>query len=189
MEEKDLKKVLEEYLYALKLPTFVKNYQVFAQDAARSGQSYERFLFGLAKEEFIKQEADRVERAIARAKFPVLKEIASFDFSVVGGITKQRVVELTQGDYLTKKESIILVGNPGLGKTHIATGLGMAACRQGKRVRFYGAASVVNEMLVAQKELRLTRMLAQLRKLDVLILDELGFIPFSKDGAHLLFQM
>jgi DNA replication protein DnaC len=73
--------------------------------------------------------------------------------------------------------------------THVATGLGMAACRQGKRVRFYGAASVVNEMLVAQKELRLTRMLAQLRKLDVFILDELGFIPFSKDGAHLLFQM
>ena len=73
--------------------------------------------------------------------------------------------------------------------TYVATGLGMAACRQGKRVRFYGAASVVNELLVAQKELRLTRMLAQLRKLEVLILDELGFIPFSKDGAHLLFQL
>ncbi|GHO88609.1 ATP-binding protein [Dictyobacter formicarum] len=73
--------------------------------------------------------------------------------------------------------------------THVATGLGMAACRQGRRVRFYGAASVVNELLMAQKELRLTRMLGQLRKLDVLILDELGFIPFTKDGAHLLFQM
>src|SRR5438105_10117258 len=106
MEEKDLKKVLEEYLYALKLPTFVENYQVFAQDAARSGQSYERFLFGLAKEEFLRQEADRVERAITRARFPVLKEIASFDFSVVGGITKQRVVELAQGDYLTQRSPL-----------------------------------------------------------------------------------
>ena len=116
MEEKDLKKLLEEYLYALKLPTFVKNYQAFAQDATRSGQSFERFLFGLAKEEFIQQEADRIERAIARAKFPVLKELSSFDFSVVGGISKQRAVELAQGDYLAKKEHVILIGNPGLGK-------------------------------------------------------------------------
>ncbi len=84
MEEKDLKKVLEEYLYALKLSTFVKNYQAFAQDAARSGQSYKRFLFGLAKEEFMKQEADRVERAIARAKFPVLKaHRAYFSFALI----------------------------------------------------------------------------------------------------------
>src|SRR5690242_14045299 len=117
MEEKNLKKELEEYLRALRLPTFLKNYQAFAQDAARSGQSYERFLFGLAKEEFNDQYDKRVERAIAKAKFPVLKDLASFDFSVVGGITKQRVMELAQGDYLAKKESIILIGNPGLGKT------------------------------------------------------------------------
>ena len=116
MEEKDLKKELEEYLRALKLPTFLKNYQAFAQDAARSGQSYECFLLGLAKEEFIDQYDKRVVRAIAKAKFPVLKDVSSFDFSVVRGITKQRVMELAQGDYLAKKESIILIGNPGLGK-------------------------------------------------------------------------
>src|SRR5438094_10657493 len=98
MEEKDLKKVLEEYLRALKLPTFIKNYQAFAQDAARSGQSYERFLFGLVKEEDTDQYDKRVERAIGRAKFPVLKEVSSFDFSVVGGISKQRVAQLAQGD-------------------------------------------------------------------------------------------
>src|SRR5437588_12590695 len=136
MEEKDLKKVLEEYLQALKLPTFVKNYQAFAQDAARSGQSYERFLFGLAKEEVAKQEADRVERAIARAKFPVLKELSSFDFSVVAGISKQRVVELAQGDYLTQEESVILTGRPELG---------LAACIQGKEVRFFNDAWRVND--------------------------------------------
>src|SRR5436309_1225333 len=188
MEEKDLKKVLEEYLYALKLPTFVKNYQVFAQDAARSGQSYERFLFGLAKEEFLKQEADRVERAIARAKFPVLKEIASFDFSVVGAITKQRVVELAQGDYLTQKESIILIGNPGLGKTHIATGLGLAACKQGKKVRFFSAAALVNDLLAAQHHLQLSKFKAPLLRSDLIVLDEVGFIPFTTEGAQSLFQ-
>src|SRR2546422_642909 len=160
MEEKDLKKLLEEYLQALKLPTFIKNYQAFAQDAARSGQSYERFLLGLAKEEATFQYDKRVERAIARAKFPVLKDLSSFDFSVVGGITKQRVMELAQGDYLTKKESIILIGNPGLGKTHIAIGLALAACKQSKKVRFFGAAGLVNDLLAAGKELRLSKFMA-----------------------------
>jgi DNA replication protein DnaC len=188
MEEKDLKKQLEEYLYALKLPTFVKNYQAFAQDAARSGQSFERFLFGLAKEEFIQQEADRIERAITRAKFPVLKDLASFDFSVVGGITKQRVAQLAQGDYLAKKEHVILIGNPGLGKTHIATGLGLAACKQGKKVRFFGAATLVNDLLAAQHNLRLSQFMAPLLRSDVIVLDEVGFIPFTTEGAQSLFQ-
>src|SRR5436305_9805678 len=189
MEEKDLKKVLEEYLRALKLPTFIKNYQAFAQDAARSGQSYERFLFGLAKEEFIQQEADRVVRAIARARFPVLKELSSFDFSVVGGITKQRVAELAQGDYLAKKESIILIGNPGLGKTHIATGLALAACKQGKKVRFFSAAALVNDLLAAQHNLYLSKFKAPLLRSDLIVLDEVGFIPFTTEGAQSLFQL
>ncbi len=188
MEEKDLKKLLEEYLYALKLPTFVKNYQAFAQDATRSGQSFERFLFGLAKEEFIQQEADRIERAIARAKFPVIKELSSFDFSVVGGFTRQRVAQLAQGDYLAKKEHIILIGNPGLGKTHIATGLALAACRQGKKVRFFSAAGLVNDLLAAQHNLRLSQFMAPLLRSDLIVLDEVGFIPFTTEGAQSLFQ-
>src|SRR5438876_5379247 len=188
MEEKDLKKLLEEYLYALKLPTFVKNYQAFAQDAARSGQSFERFLFGLAKEEVIDQHDKMVERAIARAKFPVLKELSSFDFSVVGGITKQRVAELAQGDYLARKEHIILIGNPGLGKTHLATGLALAACKQGKRVRFFSAAGLVNDLLAAQHNLSFSKFMAPLLRSDLIVLDEVGFIPFTTEGAQSLFQ-
>ena len=189
MEEKDLKKDLEEYLHALKLPTFVKNYQAFAQDAARSGQSYERFLLGLAKEEATSQYDKRVERAIARAKFPVLKDLSSFDFSVVGGITKQRVMELAEGDYLAQKESIILIGNPGLGKTHIATGLALAACKQGKKVRFFSAAALVNDLLAAQHHLQLSKFKAPLLRSDLIVLDEVGFIPFTTEGAQSLFQL
>ena len=188
MEEKDLKKLLEEYLYALKLPTFAKNYQAFAQDAARSGQSYERFLFGLAKEEVTEQQDKRVVRAIAKAKFPVLKELSSFEFSVVGGISKQRVVELAQGDYLAKKEHIILIGNPGLGKTHIATGLALAACKQGKKVRFFSAAGLVNDLLAAQHNLHLSQFMSPLLRADLIVLDEVGFIPFTTEGAQSLFQ-
>jgi DNA replication protein DnaC len=148
-----------------------------------------QYLLALCEAEIAQRKVNRIERAIAAAKFPVIKDLSTFDFQQVGGGSHARVLDLAQGGYIGKAETILLIGNPGLGKTHVATGLGMAACRQGKRVRFYGAGSRVNEMLVAQKELRLTRMLAQLRKLDVLILDELGFIPISCDGAHLLFQM
>ena len=188
MEDKDLKELLEDYLRALKLPTFLKNYQAFAQDAARSGQSFERYLFGLAKAEVIQKDANRVERAIREAKFPVVKDLASFDFSVVGGISKQRVVQLSQGDYLAKKESIILIGNPGLGKTHVATGLALAACQQGKKVRFFSAAGLVNELLAAQHNLHLSKFMAPLLKSDLIVLDEVGFIPFTTEGAQLLFQ-
>src|SRR5437588_3377143 len=182
------KALLETYLRTLRLPTFVQNYQVFAQDAARSNLSFERYLFALCEAEMAQREANRVERCIANAKFPVMKELDSFDFTAVGGISKARVVELAQGDYLAKKESIILIGNPGLGKTHLATGLALAACKQGKRVRFFGAAGLVNDLLAAQKELRLSKFMAPILKLDLVVLDEVGFIPFSTEGAQLLFQ-
>jgi DNA replication protein DnaC len=188
MEEKDLKKELEEYLRALKLPTILKNYQAYAQDAARSGQSFERFLLGLFKEEFNDQYDRMVQRSITRAKFPVIKDLASFDFSVVRGITKQRVMELAEGDYLAKKESIILIGNPGLGKTHIATGLALAACKQGKRVRFFSAAALVNDLLAADHLLQLSKFKSPLLKSDLIVLDEVGFIPFTTEGAQSLFQ-
>jgi len=181
--------LLENYLRALRLPTFALNYQSFAQDAARSDLSFERFLLALCQAEMDQREANRVERAIANAKLPVMKEVSSFDFSVVQGIAKTRILELAQCGYLAKKESIILVGNPGLGKTHIATGLALAACRQGKRVRFFGAASLVNDLSAAQHELRLSKFTAQITKLDLVVLDELGFIPFTKEGAQLLFQL
>ena len=185
MQDKGL---LETYLRALRLTTFAQNYQVFAQDAARSNLSFERYLFGLCEAEMLQREANRVERAIGNARFPVMKELDSFDFSAVQGISQPRVVELAQGGYLAKKESIILVGNPGLGKTHVATGLAFAACKQGKRVRFFGTAGLVNDLLAAQKELRLSKFMAPLLKLDLVVLDEVGFIPFSTEGAQLLFQ-
>ena len=180
--------LLENYLRSLRLPTFAQNYQTFAQDATRSDLPYERYLFALCQAEMDQREANRVERAITNAKFPVLKELATFDFSLVQGISKTRILELAQGGYLTKKESVIFIGNPGLGKTHLASGLALAACRQGKRVRFFGAASLVNDLLSAQKDLRLSKFTAQITKLDLVVLDELGFIPFTKDGAQLLFQ-
>jgi DNA replication protein DnaC len=181
--------LLENYLRLLRLPTFAQNYQSYAQDATRTNLSYERYLLALCQAEVEQREANRIEKAIAHAKFPVLKDLSSFDFTAVQNIPKQKVLELAQGGYIAQAENIILIGNPGLGKTHIATGLALAACRQEKRVRFFGVASLVNEMLAANHELRLSKLTAQITKLDLVVLDELGFIPFSKEGSQLLFQL
>src|SRR5712692_4016641 len=181
--------LLENYLRQLRLPTFAQNYQAFAQDAIRSDLSPERYLLALCQAEMEQREANRIERAISNAKFPVVKELASFDFSAVQGLSKTRVLELAQGGYMSSTESLILIGNPGLGKTHIATGLALAACKQGKRVRFFGVASLVNDLLSAKHDLRLSKFMKPITKLDLVVLDELGFIPFSKDGGQVLFQL
>jgi DNA replication protein DnaC len=181
--------LLETYLRQLRLPTFVQNSAAVAGDAVHGELSHERYLLALCEAELANREAKRVERAIAQAKFPVLKELSSFDFSVVAGLSKTKVLELAQGGYLARAESMVLVGNPGLGKSHVATGLAGAACRQGKRVRFYNAAGLLNDLLAAQQERKLSRVLAQLCKQELLVLAEFGFMPFTKEGAQLLFQL
>src|SRR5437667_10889015 len=181
--------LLESYLRQLKLPTFAQNYATIASDVARTGLSCERYLLALCEAELAQRDANRVERCIAQAKLPVLKELSQFDWNCVQGVSKTRVFELAQGGYIAHAEPILMIGNPGLGKTHVATGLALAACRQGRRVRFYHVATLVNDLIVAQHELKLSRFLALLCKQELLVLDEFGFIPFSCEGANLLFQL
>src|SRR5712692_33234 len=181
--------LLESSLKQLKLPCFAQSYQMLAQEAARTNLSYERYLLALAQEEMASRDAHRIERAISQARFPTLKELADFEWSSVPSVPKARILELAQGAYIAKAEPVILLGNPGLGKSHVATGLALAACRQSRRVRFYNAAGLVNELIKAQQEYQLSRVMAQLGKLELLVLDELGFIPFTQTGAQLLFQV
>jgi DNA replication protein DnaC len=180
--------LLETYLKKLRLPTFLRNYAKFAEDAAEKSLSYARFLLALAEQEVLQREENQRKRRIRDARFPVHKELADFDFSCVPSLSKQRVLDLARGAYIDKAEPILLVGNPGLGKTHVATGLALAACRQGHRVRFYTAAGLVNELILAQDEHRLPKFLALALKHQLIVLDELGFIPFSATGAQLIFQ-
>jgi len=181
--------LLETYLKSLRLPTFLANYRKFAEEAAQAGHSYDRFLLALAEQEVVQRERNRIARRIKGARFPVLKELADFDFSCLSSPSKQRVVDLARGAYIEKAESIIMVGNPGLGKTHVTIGIALAACRQGLKVRFYNAAALVNELILAQEEHRLPKLIASLLKHHLIVLDELGFIPFSTNGAHLIFQL
>jgi DNA replication protein DnaC len=181
--------LLETYLKQLRLPTFLHNYGKFAEDAARANLSYDRYLLALAEQEVAQRDENRKIRRIKGARFPVLKELADFDFSCISSPSKQRVLDLARGAYIEKAEPIILVGNPGLGKTHAATGVALAACRQGLKVRFYNTAALVNELIVAQEEHELSKFLSRLLRYRLVVLDELGFIPFSANGAHLIFQL
>lgn len=180
---------LEEYLRALKLPMFLHHYQTYAQDAARSGLSFERYLLALCEAETTERDARKIKRAIAQARLPFVKEIESYDFSAVENLPKARILELAEGRYLDAAENLLLLGNPGLGKTHLAIGLARASCRQGKAVRFYRAAKLVDELAVMRKDLRLSHFTAQFVKLDLLVLDELGFLPIDQEGAQMLFQL
>lgn len=180
--------LLEAYFKELRLPTFARNYRKFAEDAAQANLGYDRYLLALTEQEIAQREASRQMRRTKAARIPVLKELANFDFSCVPSLNKQRVLELAGGGYLDKAESILLVGNPGLGKTHIAIGLALAACRQGHRVRFYNAAGLVNDLIQAQDEHQLPRFLAAALKHRLIVLDELGFIPLSPTGSQLIFQ-
>ena len=181
--------LLESYLRQLRLPTFLKNYPHFATDAARNNQDFVRFLLALAEQEVNQRETNVLQKRIKAARFPLMKELADFDFSAVPTLNKAQILDLARGEYIQKKEALIFIGNPGLGKTHLATGLALAACRQGKKVRFWTAAGLVNELLQAQDEHRLNKLIASTLKLDLVVLDELGFIPFSATGSQALFTL
>ena len=180
--------LLETYLKQLRLPTVLQNYRKFADDSARANRSYDRYLLALLEQEVAQREKNRQQRRIKAARFPALKDLATFDFSAVPDLNKVRVLDLARGEYIVKREPILMVGNPGVGKTHVATGLALAACRQGYKVRFYNAAGLVNDMIQAQDEHRLTRFLNATLKHQLIVLDELGFIPLTPTGAQLIFQ-
>lgn len=179
--------LLDSYLRQLRLPTFAKLYPQFAADAARNNHDTVRFLLALAEQEVNQRQLNMLQQRLKNARFPVIKELADFDFSCLPMLNKAQILDLARGEYIQQKQGLILIGNPGLGKTHLALGLASAACREGRRVRFWTAAGLVNELIQAQDEHRLHRFIASALKLDLVVLDELGFIPFSQNGAQALF--
>jgi DNA replication protein DnaC len=180
--------LLDSYLKQLRLPGFLHHWRSFAVDAANSNLSYDRFLLALAEQEVARREQNGREQRIKSAHFPVIKELADFDFTAIPKLNRSKVLQLAECGYIPKAESVIMIGVPGVGKTHVATSLGIQACRQGYKVRFYNAAALVNELIQAQDDHRLSRFLASAQKQHLIIIDELGFIPFSSAGSHLMFQ-
>lgn len=181
--------LLKHHLGQLKLPTIRQECEAMAAQCARENVDHLRYLLRLCERELLDRERKASERRLKAARFPSIKTLASFDFAQRPSLNKHRVVDLARGGYIQERENILLVGNPGTGKTHIATALGVEACNQGKKVRFYRLTELVTQLLEAQEEKSLFRTKAQIGKLDLLILDELGYVPASKKGAELLFDV
>lgn len=180
--------LLESYLKKLKMSQAAKVYQAMAREAENNNLSFEQYLLGVLEQEITQRENNRIQRGIRQAAFPVIKTLDSFDFKAIPGLNKQKILKLADCDYIKKLENVILVGNSGIGKTHIATALGYEACRKGLKVKFFTAAGLINELMAAQQEYRLNRLEKQYAAFHLVIIDELGYVPFSKTGAELLFQ-
>jgi DNA replication protein DnaC len=181
--------LLTHHLKALKLPTFVREHDKLARQCAAEGVDHTGYLLRLAELELLERERRLVERRIRQARFPAVKSLDSFDFAAIPSLNKLLVLELARGEYLERRENVIALGNSGTGKTHVALGLGLAACQKGLAAGFTTAAALVHELLEARDERRLLRLQQQLAGYRLLIIDELGYVPLSPTGAELLFEV
>lgn len=181
--------LLAHYLKQLKLPTVLREYPKIAKQCAAEGVDYERFLLRLCEQELIDRQRRMVERRIKQARFPTIKRLDSFNFTVIPSLNKTLVTELARCEFIDRKENVIALGNSGTGKTHLATGLGVAACQKGISVLFTTAAQLALELIEARDEKSLLRLQKQLARQKLLIIDELGFVPLSKTGSELLFEV
>ena len=181
--------LLAHHLKMLRLPTFLREHDKQARIRAVEGVDHVRYLARLTELELIDRERRMVERRIKSAKFPAVKSLDSFDFKAIPSLNKMMVLELARCDWIERRENVIALGPSGTGKTHVALGLGLMACQKGMPVSFVTAASLVHELMEARDEKRLLRMQRQLAKVKLLIIDELGFVPLSKTGAELLFEL
>jgi DNA replication protein DnaC len=181
--------LLGYHLKALKLPTFLREYDRLAKQCSQEGCDFPTYLLRLCELELIDRERRLIDRRIRAARFPSVKSLDSFDFTAIPSLNKALVMELARCEYLSRRDNIIALGNSGTGKTHIALGLGVAACQKGLSVGFTTAAALVHELMEARDEKRLLRMQRQLAGYRLLIIDELGFVPLSKTGSELLFEV
>jgi DNA replication protein DnaC len=181
--------LLKHHLRGLKLPTMTAECEAAAQRCATDNVDHLGFLLQLCERELLDRERRAADRRLKAAKFPAVKTLHGFDFRAQPSVNKPLVLELLRCHYLDRRENVLLVGNPGTGKTHPATALAVAACGVGKRVRFRRATELVTQLMEAREERVLTRWKTPLGRLDLLVLDELGYVPASKLGAELLFEV
>lgn len=180
---------LRANLKELKLSTMARNLEASFRQARESGIDYEEFLVALTTAELQARSENRLARRMREAKFPLLKPMETFDLEAVPELDIRVFRDLCGCDYIREKRNVIFSGRSGTGKTHMATALGIEACRNNYRTRFITCYGLVNELIEAREERVLQRILKRYARYDLLILDELGYIPFSKEGSELLFQV
>jgi len=176
-------------LKVLKLSAFLSHLEVQLRQARENKEDYADFLLGLSELELATRRENGCKRRIREARFPLLKPIETFQFEAAPELDVRQVRELLEGSYMRKARNVLLLGRSGTGKTHLATALGMEACRQGVRTRFVTGCGLANELIEARDEKALGRVMKRYASYGLLIVDELGYVPLSKEGAELLFQV
>ena len=179
--------LLESYLKALRLPTFIKEYAKVARQCGERGDSHESFLERLAELEVNQRDSKASIRRLKQASFPVEKDLSGFDFTAVPGLSRKKVLDLFTCRFIEEKASVVLLGAPGVGKSHLAVALGREACRKGHQVKFFTASHLVNTYLEAREQRQVMRLEANIRKKALIIIDELGYLPMDTRGAEHLF--
>jgi len=176
-------------LKTLGLPAVAASWERVAVEAERKRATHQDYLAELAHLEVTQRRERRIARLIRAARFPVLKTLDGFDFAAQPALDREAVLELFRCDFVSDKSNVVLIGGIGTGKTHLAIALGMAGCQRERRVRFLTAAEAANELAEAKAQGRLSRKLEQLARFDLLVLDELGYVPFDRKDADLLFGL
>jgi DNA replication protein DnaC len=180
--------LLDSYLKRLRLPTFLREYGPTARECAGKGTGYEDFLQGLAELEVQERERNATARRIREAGFPVEKDLPDFNFAAVPQLNKKRILDLARCEYVGERENIVLIGPPGVGKTHLAIALGREACRRGKRVKYFTAAGLTTAYAEAREERHVLRLENHISRRHLLIVDELGYVPLGQGAAESLFH-
>ena len=181
--------LLQHHLKKLRLPTVLREYDKLARQCAADNVDHVRYLARLIELELIDREARMIDRRIKAARFPALKGLESFNFDAIPALNKKLVLDLARSEFVDRRENIIALGPSGVGKTHVAIAIGLAACQHGIKTRFATAAALVHELIEARDDKRLLRLQKQLASHELLIIDELGFVPLSRTGAELLFEL
>lgn len=181
--------LLAHHLKSLKLPTFAREYEKVAAECVRAQIDYPRYLLRLCELERIDRDRRNMERRIRQARFPQTKSLDTFDFKAIPSLNKSLVIELARCEWIEQRENCIALGPAGTGKTHTALALGLAACQKNYSVLFVTAAALVHELMEARDERRLRALQKQLARVNLLIIDELGYVPFTAVGSELLFEV
>lgn len=181
--------LLRHHLKALRLPTVSAECEKVAARCAADNVDHLGYLLQLLELELLDREKRAAERRLKAARFPTIKTLDTFDFTARPSVNKMLINELARCEYIDKRENVLLIGNPGTGKSHLATALAAQACAKGYRVRFFRTTELVTALIEARDERTFLRLKAQLAKLDLLVCDELGYVPASKVGAELLFDV
>lgn len=180
---------VKQYCKAVRVPVIGAHFVSLAEQAVREGHSHVRYLEALLAMECEERDRHAVENRIREAQLPRIKTLEEFDFAQAPQIPAARIRELAEGGYLERSEPVVLIGECGTGKSHLAAGLCLAACRQKRRARFITAAALVNELVEAKQDGQVRRAMARWRKYELIVLDEVGYVPLADVGAEFLFQV